>query len=609
MPEFVPPIDDSNSFSNANAESPMRTRKRRRSEEWFNDPSDPEMTAIYVERFFNYGMTADELQSGRPIIGIAQIGSDITPCNRIHLQTVERARDGVRDAGGIPLVFPIHPLQESVRRPTAALDRNLCYLGLVEILHGYPFDGLVLTTGCDKTTPAGLMAAATTNLPTIVLSGGPMLNSYWEGELAGSGVALWEARKLLASKKIDYAGFMKIVAATTPSQGHCNTMGTALTMNCLAESLGMSLPGCGAIPAVYRERMQMAYQTGKQIVPMVESDLTPDKILTRKAFENAIVATSAFGGSTNAPPHLCAIARHMGVDLKIEDWETLGYEVPLLVNCQPAGKFLGEAFHLSGGVPVVLKELRTNGLIHGDCLTVTGRSISENVNQAGKPDGKVIMPCSAPLLQNAGFQVLHGNLFDSALIKTSVISESFRETYLSIDESFIARAIVFEGPEDYHARINDEELNIDESCILVVRGVGPVGYPGSAEVVNMQPPDRMLNEGIDTLPTIGDGRQSGTSASPSILNVSPESAIGGSLALLVTGDQIRVDLRNRQVELLIDETAFLQRRESYVPPDIKSDTPWQELYRGCVGQLGTGGCLDFATKYKKVCETVPRRNH
>ena len=609
MPEFVPPIDDSSSFSNANAESPMRTRKRRRSEEWFNDPSDPEMTAIYVERFFNYGMTADELQSGRPIIGIAQIGSDITPCNRIHLQTVERARDGVRDAGGIPLVFPIHPLQESVRRPTAALDRNLCYLGLVEILHGYPFDGLVLTTGCDKTTPAGLMAAATTNLPTIVLSGGPMLNSYWEGELAGSGVALWEARKLLASKKIDYAGFMNIVAATTPSQGHCNTMGTALTMNCLAESLGMSLPGCGAIPAVYRERMQMAYQTGKQIVPMVESDLTPDKILTRKAFENAIVSTSAFGGSTNAPPHLCAIARHMGVDLKIEDWETLGYEVPLLVNCQPAGKFLGEAFHLSGGVPVVLKELRTNGLIHGDCLTVTGRSISENVNQAGKPDGKVIMPCSAPLLQNAGFQVLNGNLFDSALIKTSVISDSFRATYLSIDESFIARAIVFEGPEDYHARINDEELDIDESCILVVRGVGPVGYPGSAEVVNMQPPDRMLDEGIDTLPTIGDGRQSGTSASPSILNVSPESAIGGSLALLVTGDQIRVDLRNRQVELLIDETEFSQRRESYVPPDIKSDTPWQELYRGCVGQLGTGGCLDFATKYKNVCETLPRRNH
>ena len=549
MPEFVPPIKDSSSFSNANAESPMRTRKRRRSEEWFNDPSDPEMTAIYVERFFNYGMTADELQSGRPIIGIAQIGSDITPCNRIHLQTVERARDGVRDAGGIPLVFPIHPLQESVRRPTAALDRNLCYLGLVEILHGYPFDGLVLTTGCDKTTPAGLMAAATTNLPTIVLSGGPMLNSYWEGELAGSGVALWEARKLLASKKIDYAGFMKIVAATTPSQGHCNTMGTALTMNCLAESLGMFLPGCGAIPAVSRERMQMAYQTGKQIVPMVESDLTPDKILTRKAFENAIVSTSAFGGSTNAPPHLCAIARHMGVDLKIEDWETLGYEVPLLVNCQPAGKFLGEAFHLSGGVPVVLKELRTNGLIHGDCLTVTGRSISENVNQAGKPDGKVIMPCSAPLLQNAGFQVLNGNLFDSALIKTSVISDSFRATYLSIDESFIARAIVFEGPEDYHARINDEELDIDESCILVVRGVGPVGYPGSAEVVNMQPPDRMLDEGIDTLPTIGDGRQSGTSASPSILNVSPEAAIGGRLALLVTGDQIRVELRNRQAEL------------------------------------------------------------
>lgn len=608
MQDFVPP-SDSDLPSETDGYSSNSPRKRRRSEEWFNDPSDPEMTAIYVERFFNYGMTADELQSGRPIIGIAQIGSDITPCNRIHLQTVERARDGVRDAGGIPLVFPVHPLQESVRRPTAALDRNLCYLGLVEILHGYPFDGLVLTTGCDKTTPAGLMAAATTNLPTIVLSGGPMLNSYWEGELAGSGVALWEARKLLASKKIDYAGFMDIVAATTPSQGHCNTMGTALTMNCLAEALGMSLPGCGAIPAVYRERMQIAYQTGKQIVPMVDAQMTPEKILTRKAFENAIVANSAFGGSTNAPPHLCAIARHIGVDLQVEDWETIGYQVPLLVNCQPAGQFLGEAFHLSGGVPVVLKELRTHGLIHGDCLTVTGRSISENVNHARKPDRNVIMSFSEPLLQNAGFQVLSGNLFDSALIKTSVISESFRATYLSNDESFVARAIVFEGPEDYHARINDEDLNIDESCILVVRGVGPVGYPGSAEVVNMQPPDRLLDDGIDTLPTLGDGRQSGTSASPSILNVSPESAVGGNLALLETGDEIQIDLKNRKVELLIDDFELNRRRDAYVAPEIKSDTPWQEIYRGCVGQLGTGGCLDFATKYKKVCDSIPRRNH
>lgn len=584
-------------------------RKPLRSEQWFNDPEDPGMTAVYVERFFNYGITADELQSGRPVIGIAQIGSDITPCNRIHLQTVERVRDGVRDAGGIPLVFPVHPIQESVRRPTAALDRNLAYMGLVEIIHGYPFDGLVLTTGCDKTTPACLMAAATTNLPSIALSGGPMLDSYHEGKLTGSGVALWEARKLLAAKEIDYTRFMEIVAASTASQGHCNTMGTALTMNCLAEVLGMSLPGCGAIPAVFRERMQMAYATGQRIVPMVGEDLTPEKILTRKAFENAIVANTALGGSTNAPPHLCAIARHLGIELTVFDWEKLGYDIPLLVNCQPAGHFLGEAFHRSGGVPTVLKELAAGGKIHLDCPTVSGDPIGHALNTATDGDNRVIMRYETPLKTEAGFLVLKGNLFDSALIKTSVINEQFRQKYVNDKGFFVARAIVFDGPEDYHNRINDDALEINEDCLLVIRGAGPVGYPGSAEVVNMQPPDHLIQKGIDTLPTLGDGRQSGTSASPSILNASPESAVGGRLSILETGDKIKIDIQNRQVDLMISQSDIDQRVADYIPPVLTDQTPWQEIYRGCVGQLETGACLDFATKFRNVAADTPRRNH
>lgn len=584
-------------------------KKRLRSEEWFNNLEDPDMTAIYVERFFNFGLTPEELQSGKPVIGIAQVGSDITPCNRIHLSTVERARDGVRDAGGIPLVFPVHPLQESVRRPTAALDRNLMYLGLVEILHGYPFDGVILTTGCDKTTPAALMAAATANLPAIVLSGGPMLNSYFDGKLAGSGVALWEARKRLAAGEIDYKQFMELVVATTPSQGHCNTMGTALTMNCLAEALGMSLPGCGAIPAVYRERLQMSYRTGTRIVSMVEEELTPDRIMTRQAFENAIVVNTALGGSTNAPIHLVAVARHLGVELSVFDWQDIGYEIPLLVNCQPAGEFLGESFHLAGGVPVVEKELLAAGKLHGDCLTVTGKTLAENVESARECDQKVIWRHDNPVRDNAGFLVLSGNLFDSGLIKTSVISEEFKRKYLGDDQVFVSRAIVFEGPEDYHARIDDPELDIDETCILVVRGVGPVGYPGSAEVVNMQPPTALINRGVDTIPTLGDGRQSGTSASPSILNVAPESAVGGNLAILQTGDRIRIDLKQCRVDLLVPEEEIERRRADLRPVELVHQTPWQELYRGCVGGLDTGGCLEMATAYRNVSQKIPRRNH
>ncbi|WP_210644206.1 IlvD/Edd family dehydratase [Pseudomonas sp. Tri1] len=589
-------------------------KRRLRSEQWFNDPAHADMTALYVERYMNYGMTREELQSGRPIIGIAQIGSDLTPCNRHHLELAQRVKAGIRDAGGIPMEFPVHPIAEQSRRPTAALDRNLAYLGLVEILHGYPLDGVVLTTGCDKTTPACLMAAATTDLPAIVLSGGPMLDGHHKGELIGSGTVLWHARNLMAAGEIDYEGFMEMTTAASPSVGHCNTMGTALSMNALAEALGMSLPGCASIPAPYRERGQMAYATGKRICELVLQDVRPSQIMTREAFENAIAVASALGASSNCPPHLIAIARHMGVELSLDDWQRIGEDVPLLVNCMPAGKYLGEGFHRAGGVPAVMHELQKAGRLHEDCATVSGKTIGEIVRSSLTSNADVIYPFDTPLKHRAGFIVLSGNFFDSAIMKMSVVGEAFRKTYLSepgAENSFEARAIVFEGPEDYHARIDDPALDIDERCILVIRGVGTVGYPGSAEVVNMAPPAALIKQGIDSLPCLGDGRQSGTSASPSILNMSPEAAVGGGLALLKTNDRLKVDLNTRTVNLLIDEAEMSRRRLEWTPNIPPSQTPWQELYRQLVGQLSTGGCLEPATLHLRVIARSgePRHSH
>src|SRR5580693_8147640 len=535
-------------------------RRKLRSSEWFNNPHNPGMTALYLERYLNYGLTRHELQSGKPIIGIAQTGNDLSPCNRHHLELAHRVREGIRAAGGIAMEFPMHPIQETGKRPTAALDRNLAYLGLVEILFGYPLDGVVLTTGCDKTTPACLMAAATVNLPAIVLSGGPMLDAYIDGKLAGSGSVLWESRRLVAAGKITVDELVDRVVRTIPSAGHCNTMGTALSMNSLAEALGMSLPGCAAIPAPYAERAKMAYETGKRIVAMVAEDLTPSRILTRAAFENAIVVNSAIGGSTNCPPHITAIARHAGVDVSIQDWEKIGHEIHLLVNVAPAGYYLGEGYHRAGGVPAVIGELMQAGKIREDALTVTGKTIGENCRDSRSLDHDIIKPYAQPLKKNAGLLVVSGNLFESALIKTSVISDDFRRRYLSDDDCFTVRAIVFDGPEDYRRRIEDPTLNIDETCMLVVRGAGPIGFPGSAEVVNMTPPGHLVNAGVRMLPCMGDGRQSGTSESPSILNASPEAAIGGNLAILETGDRIKVDLRKRRVDVLLSEEEIARRR-------------------------------------------------
>jgi xylonate dehydratase len=583
-----------------------------RSRDWFADPARSDMVALYLERFMNYGVTPEELRSGKPIIGIAQSGSDLSPCNRIHVELAKRTAAGIRDAGGIPMEFPVHPIFENCRRPTAALDRNLLYLGLVEILYGYPIDAVVLTTGCDKTTPSQIMAASTVDIPAIVLSGGPMLDGWHEGELVGSGTVIWRSRRKLAAGEIDEEEFLRRATDSAPSPGHCNTMGTASTMNGVAETLGLSLPGCAAIPAPYRERGQFAYLTGKRIVEMAYEDLRPSKILTRESFLNAIAFVTAAGGSSNAEPHIMAMARHAGVELSPDDWTTHGYDLPLLLNMQPAGKYLGERFHRAGGVPAVLWELAQAGKLNDSCMTVTGRTIGENIAGRATNDREVIFPYAAPLKEQAGFLVLSGNLFDHAIMKTSVISEEFRERYLSRPGSegvFEARAMVFDGSDDYHHRINDPSLGIDENCILVMRGAGPIGWPGSAEVVNMQPPDALIQRGVMWLPTLGDGRQSGTSDSPSILNASPESAAGGGLSWLRTGDVIRIDLNAGTCNALVDE-AEIARRKGETPPAVPpSHTPWEELFREKTGQMHEGAVLEFALKYRGIAARTPRHNH
>jgi dihydroxy-acid dehydratase len=592
--------------------------RKLRSRAWFDNPDNPDMTALYLERYMNFGVSREELQSDKPIIGIAQTGSDLSPCNRHHMVLAERVREGIREAGGIAIEFPVHPIQETGKRPTAGLDRNLAYLGLVEVLYGYPLDGVVLTIGCDKTTPAMLMGAATVNIPAIALSVGPMLNGWHKGERTGSGTIVWKARQLLAAGEIDYPKFIELVASSAPSTGYCNTMGTASTMNSLAEALGMQLPGSAAIPAPYRDRQEMAYRTGKRAVEMVHEDLKPSDILTKENFLNAIVVNSAIGGSTNAPIHINAIAKHIGVELNIDEWQEHGHKVPLLVNLQPAGEYLGEDYYHAGGVPAVVNELMKQGLIHENAPTVNGKSIGENCRTTAIEDDKVIRPFDNPLKAEAGFLVLRGNLFDNAIMKTSVISQEFKDRYLSNPAHpgmFEGKAVVFDGPEDYHHRIDDPSLEIDEHTLLFMRGAGPIGYPGAAEVVNMRPPAYLIKKGVSSLACIGDGRQSGTSGSPSILNASPEAAAGGNLAILRTGDRVRIDLNKGEADILISADEIATRRVAleaeggYKFP--KHQTPWQEIQRGLVGQLGDGAILKPAEKYQRIAQTagLPRDNH
>lgn len=589
-----------------------KSKKTLRSRQWFDNPDDPGMTALYLERYLNFGLTAEELQSGRPIIGIAQTGSDLAPCNRHHLELAKRIADGIRDNGGIPIEFPVHPIQETGRRPTAALDRNLQCLSLTEVLHGYPLDGVVLTTGCDKTTPALLMGAASVDLPSVALSVGPMLNGNYLGRCVGAGTIIWEARRKYANGEIDYSEFMDMAAGSAPSAGHCNTMGTALTMNSLVEALGMMLPGSASIPAPYRERQQMAYKTGQRIVEMVWEDLKPTDILTKSAFENAIKVTAAIGGSTNAPIHINAIAAHAGVELKMDDWAKNGADVPQIVNCQPVGEFLSEEFHKAGGVPAVMSELLSANLIDGNALTVTGRSIEHNISDLTSLDERVIVKVKAPVKEKAGFLVMTGNFFDSAIMKVSAITDGFRERYLSNPDApdvFEAKAVIFEGPEDYHHRIDDPSLDIDENSILIMRGVGPKGYPGSAEVVNMQPPTALIEKGLNELPTMGDGRQSGTSGAPSILNMSPEAALGEGLAIIEDGDMLRIDLGNSRVDVLINEDELNERRISAKVNMIAPQTWWQALYQQEVTQLEDGATFKTMPEYKNLARKTPRNSH
>ena len=590
------------------------TKFKLRSQNWFNNPDNPSMTALYLERYLNFGLTREELQSGMPIIGIAQSGSDLSPCNRHFLDLSKRIRAGIRNSGGIPFEFPTHPIQETGKRPTAALDRNLAYLSLVEVLYGYPLDGVVLTTGCDKTTPASLMAAATVNLPSIVLSGGPMLDGNFRGQKVGSGTIIWKARRMHARGEINFEEFMDMVAASAPSIGHCNTMGTASSMNSIAEALGMSLTGCAAIPAPYKERSQMAYDTGFRIVKMVEEDLKPSDIMTKKSFENAIVTASAIGSSSNAPPHLIAIAKKININLTLDDWERCGENVPLLVNMQPSGKYLGEGFYKAGGVPVVMNELNQNNLLNKEALTVSGKTIDQNLKKIFREENEVIYDFKKPIKEKAGFLVLRSNFFDTAIMKMSVISPEFLTRYLSDPSNpnmFIVKAIVFDGPEDYHQNINNSDLKIDENCILVMRGCGPIGYPGSAEVVNMQPPDELLKKGISSLPCIGDGRQSGTSESPSILNVSPEAAVGGGLAIIKNGDEIKIDLNKKRVDLLLDEDVIRERLKNNNYKYPANQTPWQEISRKFTGQLSDGACLNLEESYFDIANSkgIPRDSH
>ena len=585
-----------------------------RSQKWFNNPDNPGMTALYLERYLNYGLTRKELQSGKPIIGIAQSGSDLSPCNRHFLDLSNRIKTGVRDTGGIPFEFPTHPIQESGKRPTAALDRNLAYLSLVEVLYGYPIDGVVLTTGCDKTTPSSLMAAATVNIPSIVLSGGPMLDGYFKGERVGSGTVVWKARKMQAKGEITYEEFMDMVASSAPSVGHCNTMGTASSMNSIAEALGMSLTGCAAIPAPYRERSQISYETGLRIVDMVKEDLKPSDIMNLKSFKNAIVTASAIGASSNAPPHLIAIAKKLNINLKLDHWEEYGEKIPLLVNMQPSGDYLGESFYKAGGIPAVMNELNKNNLIEKNAITVTGKTIEENIKNLNIHNKNVIYNFNNPIKKDAGFLVLRSNFFETAIMKISVISEEFKKRYLINHNNpnyFESKAIVFDGPEEYHKKINDPNLGIDENCILIMRGCGPIGYPGSAEVVNMQPPDYLLKKGITSLPCLGDGRQSGTSESPSILNVSPEAAVGGLIGIIQNNDIIKVDLNKKRVDLVLNEKTIQDRQSKNKYNFPKNQTPWQEISRKFTGQLSEGACLELEDSYINISDekNFPRDSH
>lgn len=560
----------------------MDTKKPLRSESWFA-PEDDKLGFIHRAWLRNQGYPDDYFR-GKPVIGICNTWSELTPCNAHLREFAELVKRGVIEAGGFPLEFPVISMGETNMRPTAMLFRNLGAMDTEECIRAYPMDGVVLLTGCDKTTPATVMGAASVDLPTIVVPGGPMLNGRYKGELIGSGTFVWKLKDKLSNEQFSQEELTEAEICSARSAGHCMTMGTASTMACMVESLGLTLPGAAAIPAVDSRKKLMAQLTGRRIVDMVREDLTMSRILTREAFENAIVVNAAIGGSTNFIIHLQAIANRIGVPLELKDFDEVGSKVPLLVNLMPSGKFLMEDFYYAGGLPAVIHELKDT--IHLDTLTANGETLWTNNKEAPNYNEEVIAKIDQPFQEKAGIAVLYGNLCeDGAVIKPSAASAHLMK--------HCGRAVVFETIEEYHERIDDPELEIDEHSIMVLKGVGPVGYPGMPELGNMDLPAKLLKRGITDMVRLSDGRMSGTAFGTVVLHISPESEIGGTLALVQTGDEIVLDVPARTLHLNVSDEELSRRRNLWKAPEPKADRGYVKLYLNTVEQAHLGADLDF----------------
>jgi L-arabonate dehydrase len=566
-----------------------------RSQAWFG--SNDRDGFVHRSWMKNQGLP-HHLFDGRPVVGICNTWSELTPCNAHFRELAEYVKKGVWEAGGLPLEFPVMSLGETNLRPTAMLFRNLASMDVEESIRGNPIDGVILLCGCDKTTPSLLLGAASCNLPALVVSGGPMLNGFFRGQRIGSGTGVWQMSEAVRAGKMGEEEFIEAESCMNRSRGHCMTMGTASTMASMVEALGMGLPHNAAIPAVDSRRQVLAHMAGRRIVEMVRENLTIDKILTREAFENAIRTNAAIGGSTNAVVHLIAFGGRIGVDITLDDFE-LGTDVPCLLNLQPSGEYLMEDFYYAGGLPAVLRQLGEDGLLHKDALTVNGRTIWENVKNAERYNDKVIFAAKQPFKRAAGIAVLRGNLApNGAVIKPSAATPS-----LLVHRG---RAVVFENVEELHARVDDETLDIDETCVMVLKGAGPKGYPGFAEVGNMPLPAKVLRKGITDMVRISDGRMSGTAYGTVVLHISPESAIGGPLALVRTGDTIVLDVPKRKIELEVSEEELVRRKAEWKPPEPPK-RGWYKLFHDHVLQAHEGVDLDFLRGRSGA--DVPRDSH
>jgi len=568
-----------------------------RSQGWFGGKSRDAM--MHRSWMKNQGMPSDSFD-GRPVIGICNTWSELTPCNAHFRQIAERVRRGVLEAGGMPVEFPVMSLGESNLRPTAMLFRNLASMDVEESIRGNPVDGVVLLVGCDKTTPALLMGTASCDVPAIAVSGGPMLNGRYRGQLVGSGTDVWRFAEAVKAGEMSVDAFLEVESCMSRSAGHCMTMGTASTMACMVEALGIGLPGNAAIPAVDSRRYALAQLAGRRIVEMVNEDLTMSKVLTRQSFENAIRVNAAIGGSTNAVIHLLAVAGRLGLELTLDDWDRLGRGVPTIVDLMPSGRFLMEEFYYAGGLPVVMRALGEAGLLHRDAPSVTGRTIWDGVTSSENFDSAVIRPLSDALTKEGGIVVLRGNLVpNGAVLKPSAATPALMQHR--------GRAVVFETIEHYRERIADPLLDIDESCVMVLKNCGPRGYPGMAEVGNMGLPPKVLRKGITDMVRISDARMSGTAYGTVVLHAAPEAAVGGPLALVRDGDMIELDVQGRRLSLELDETELARRRANWSPPPAAMQSGYQKLYIDHVLQADRGCDLDFLVGKRGA--GIPRYSH